>query len=64
MDDILTENNGDNIAKLNDQQHIKQESTADGSDSPRLPPISKKTDEEIDEPIIPRPIGLYYYVTN
>lgn len=64
MDDILSENNGDDIAKLNDQQHIKRKSnvteeTADGSDSPCLPPISKKTDEEVDEPIISRLIGLY-----
>ncbi|XP_020292225.1 protein SON [Pseudomyrmex gracilis] len=58
IDDILT---GDNISKLNDQQHIKTEpdvtkETADGSDSPCLPPMLKKTDEEVDEPIISRPI--------
>lgn len=61
MDDVLAR---DNISKLNDQQHIKTESdvtkeTVDGSNSPCLPPILKKTDEEVDEPIISRPIGLY-----
>lgn len=52
-----------NMTKFEDQLPINQDSNivdkiVDGSVSPLLPPISKKMDDESDEPIIPKVLGL------
>jgi len=54
-----------NDEKKTDNQHTKKDSDTtdkllDNSDSPRLPPISRKTDDESDEPIIPKLLGMYF----
>jgi len=48
-----------------DDQHVKKDSDTtdkflDNPDSPQLPPISKKADDESDEPVIPKLLGLYF----
>lgn len=54
-----------NGEKKSDDQYIKKDSDTtdkllDNSGSPRLPPISRKTDDESDEPIIPKLLGMYF----
>lgn len=62
--DILEKDSKNDVTKLNDQSHIKEkpdamDNIADGTSSPPLPPISKKTDDESDGPMIPKLFGMY-----
>lgn len=66
MFDIMSKKDSINeVSKLEDQNLcINKDSDivdkiVDGSGSPRLPPILKKTDDEFDEPIMPKFLGLY-----
>lgn len=48
-----------------DDQYVKKDSDIadkilDGSGSPQLPSISRKVDDESDEPVIPKLLGLYF----
>jgi len=50
-----------------DDQHIKKNSDTtdkflDNPDSPQLPPISKKADDESDEPVMPKLLGSYFLI--
>lgn len=64
--DIMSKQESMNdMTKFEDQLSINKDSNIidkimDGSASPLLPPISKKTDDEFDEPIIPKVLGLYF----
>lgn len=62
--DIMSKQDSMNdVTKFEDQLSINKDSNIDkildGSTSPLLPPISKKMDDESDEPIIPKVLGLY-----
>lgn len=63
--DMSEKDSKSDIIKLNDQSHVKKQPGAvdnitDGISSPPLPPISKKTDDESDGPVIPKLFGLYF----
>lgn len=54
-----------NDERKSDDQYIKKDSDTadkilDDSGSPQLPPISRKVDDESDEPVIPKLLGLYF----
>lgn len=66
--DIMSEKDSMNdVTKFEDQLCTNKDSDiidkiVDGSASPLLPSISKKTDDESDEPIIPKVLGLYLLI--
>jgi len=64
--DLLEKNDTDNAAKV-DNSYLRKnldamEKIINDPSSPRLPPILKKTDDEFDEPIIPKLLGLYLII--
>lgn len=61
----VSEKTGTNEESKPDDQYIKKDSDTmdkllDNSGSPRLPPISRKVDDESDEPVIPKFLGMYF----
>lgn len=62
--DIL-EKTGTNKESKSDDQYVKKNSDTtdkllDNPGSPRLPPISRKVDDESDESVIPKFLGVYF----
>lgn len=64
ISDVLEKNDVEDTTKLDDNQSINKE-TIDTNNfgSPLLVPISKKIEDESDEPIIPKLPGLYLSVS-
>lgn len=62
--DIVSRKDSMEVTKLEDQFLNKDvtDKIVDGNSSPLLPPISKKLEDESDEPIIPKVLGLYFSV--
>lgn len=59
----------DDMAKVDDYIHVEKDSDTiekitDDPGSPQLPSILKKTDDESDESIIPKFLGLYLIIIN
>lgn len=55
------------MAKADDYPHVRNnldtvEKSTDDPGSPQLPPILRKMDDEPDEPVIPKLLGLYLIV--
>lgn len=49
--------------KLDHDQYMKKDmdiTDKDNPGSPQLPPISRKVDDESDEPVIPKLLGMYF----
>jgi len=64
--DLLEKNDTNNAAKV-DNSYLRKnldamEKIINDPSSPQLPPILRKTDDEFDEPIIPKLLGLYLTV--
>jgi len=60
--DLLEKNDTDNTAKIDNSYLTKNLEAMEkiiNPSSPQLPPILRKTDDEFDEPIIPKLLGLY-----
>lgn len=64
ISEIAQKNDTDNI-KLDNHSNMEKdtaEKSINNLGSPSLPPISKKIEDESDEPIIPKLTGLYLLV--
>lgn len=65
----VSEKTGTNEESKPDDQYIKKDldttdKLLDNPGSPRLPPISRKVDDESDEPAIPKFLGMYFFAIN
>lgn len=65
--DTLEKDSTNGITKSDEYLNAKKESEVmgkviDGSGSPRLPPLLKKLDDELDEPVISKFLGLYLLI--